>query len=196
VGPRGDRDMWKTIAILVVAVFALGGLVAAALRLDRPVERAATASATQPVWNEVTWPFPIDQWGRGKAFRCTAADCGAEVNVYIRAKIGFCNCSTGVSDDEELDRISDFDLFHNTLSPIAPGREISVAWMKGRSRPFSIRRAQAAKSALSIGFNDRCDAIIATAVLGHNAPADFESVVIEFLNSRTVIRWAEVTLGL
>jgi hypothetical protein len=188
--------MWKTTPILVLAVLGLGGLVAAvALRLVLPVEYAAKSRAT-PVWNEVTWPFPIDQWGKGKAFRCKAADCGAEVNVYLRAKIGFCNCSTGISDDEELDRISDFDLFHRTLSPIGPGREISVAWMKGRSRPFSIGGAQTAKSALSVGFNDRCDAIIATAVLGHDMPADFEPAVIEFLNSRTVIGWAEVTLGL
>ena len=51
---------------------------------------------------------PTDEWGRGKAFRCEAADCGAEVNLYIRAKIGFCNCQTGVSDDAELERLGDF----------------------------------------------------------------------------------------
>jgi hypothetical protein len=121
--------MRKATVLLAIAAFGLGGLAAAtALRSDRLVERAATANATHAVWNEVTWPFPMDPWGKGKAFRCKAADCGAEVNVYIRAKIGFCNCSTGVSDDEELNRISDFDLFINTLSPLAPGREISVAW--------------------------------------------------------------------
>jgi hypothetical protein len=31
------------------------------------------------------WPFLIDQWGEGKAFQCKAADCGAELNLYIRA---------------------------------------------------------------------------------------------------------------
>ena len=115
---------------------------ATTLRPDRPVEPAAATSPTRAVWNEVAWPFPIDQWGKGKAFRCHAADCGTEVSVYIRPKIGFCNCSTGVADDEELDRISDFDLFNNTLSPLGAGREISVAWMKGRSRPYSIAGAQ------------------------------------------------------
>jgi hypothetical protein len=139
----------------------------------------------------------MDQWGKGKAYRCKAADCGTEVNIYIRAKIGFCNCATGVSDDEELDRISDFDLFGNKLSALSPGREISVAWMKGRSRPFAIGDGRpAAQSALLVGFNDRCDAIIATAVLGHERPTAMETAVLEFLNSRTVIRWAEVTLGL
>lgn len=188
--------MLKRTIVLVVAAFGLGGLVAAVLHFGQPVERTANARATPPVWNEVAWPFPIDQWGKGKAFRCTAANCGAEVNLYIRAKIGFCNCLTGVSDDDELDRISDFDLFHNTLSPIAPGREISVAWMKGRSRPFSVGGEQSSKSALSVGFNDRCDAIIATALLGHDKPSAFEAAVIDFLNSRPVLRWAEVTLGL
>jgi hypothetical protein len=184
--------MRKTTVLLAVAAFGLGGLVAAfALRADRPIERGAV----KPVWGEVAWPFSMDQWGKGKAFRCKATDCGTEVNVYIRAKIGFCNCATGVSDDEELDRISDFALFGNTLSPLAPGREISVAWMKGRSRPFAIGGAPN-HSALSVGFNDRCDAIVATAVLGHDKPTAVEPAVFEFLNSRTVIRWAELTLGL
>ena len=188
--------MRKTTVLLAVAAFGLGGLVAAfALRADRPVERGAATAAAKPAWSEVAWPFSMDQWGKGKAFRCKAADCGTEVNVYVRAKIGFCNCATGVSDDEELDRISDFDLFGNKLSALAPGREISVAWMKGRSRPFAIGDAPS-QSALSVGFNDRCDAIVATAVLGNDKPAAVEPAVLEFLNSRTVIRWAEVTLGL
>src|SRR5262249_39513256 len=68
---------------------------------------ARAAAGPRPSWNEVSWPFPMDQWGKGKAFVCRAADCGAEVTVYIRAKIGFCNCTTGVADDAELDRISD-----------------------------------------------------------------------------------------
>ena len=90
-----------------------------------------------PVWSEVAWPFPMDQWGKGKAFVCKAAHCGTDVTVYIRAKIGFCNCATGVADDEELDRISDFDLFGNKLTALGPGQPIAVAWMKGRSRAFS-----------------------------------------------------------
>jgi hypothetical protein len=49
---------------------------------------------------------------------------------------------------------------------------------------------------LSVGFNDRCDAIVATAVLGEGRPGAIEPAVLAFLNSRTVLRWAEVTLGL
>ena len=29
------------------------------------------------VWAELKWPFAIDQWGTGRAFACTAVDCGA-----------------------------------------------------------------------------------------------------------------------
>jgi hypothetical protein len=179
---------------IILAAALLSGV--AALLLQGSAPDRAVAATPQPQWTEVPWPFPMDQWGRGKAFACKAADCGAEVTVYIRAKIGFCNCTTGVADDGELDRISDFDLLGNQLTAIAPGRPITVAWMKGRSRAFSIGSKPAAKSALSVGFNDRCDAIIATAIAGLEHPAAIEPAVLELLNSQTVLRWAEMTLGL
>src|SRR3982750_1477624 len=122
--------------------------------LEGSVLDHAQAPTLQPTWTEVPWPFPMDQWGKGKAFVCKAADCGAEVTVYIRAKIGFCNCATGVADDAELDRISDFALFENKLHALGAGKPIAVAWMKGRSRAFAIAaNPRSAKSALSIGFN-------------------------------------------
>lgn len=190
--------MRKTSIMLAAAAFALGGLVGAyALLAERPVERGAATGALHPAWSETHWPFPMDQWGKGKAFRCKAGDCGTEVTVYLRAKIGFCNCTTGVADDEELDRISDHDLLGGKLKALADGREIKVGWMKGRSRPFAVDGAPpVARSALSVGFNDRCDAIVATAVHGHDGSTTIEPFVLEFLNSRTVIHWAEITLGL
>jgi hypothetical protein len=190
--------MRKTSVVLAVAAFVLGGLIGSyALLAERPLERGAAIGGVHPAWSEVQWPFPLDQWGKGKAYRCNAADCGTELTVFVRAKIGFCNCTTGVSDDEELDRISDFDLFGNKVAPLTSGRPITVAWMKGRSRPFTIGgTSQAYKSALSVGFNDRCDAIVATAALATDKPATAEPMVLEFLNSKTVLHWAEVTLGL
>ena len=115
---------------IVTALFAIGMAVVAAT-ID------GTAAAPQPTWTEAPWPYPIDQWGLGKAFVCKPADCGTTVTVLIRAKVGFCNCSTGVADDEELDRISDFDLFDNQLTAQGPGQPITVAWMQGRSRAFN-----------------------------------------------------------
>jgi hypothetical protein len=32
------------------------------------------------------------------------------VRLYLRAKLGSCNCENGVGDDADLDRMSDFDL--------------------------------------------------------------------------------------
>jgi hypothetical protein len=174
-------------------------LVAAAILSGGPLwgdASRAVAASPEPVWSEVPWPFPIDQWGKGRAFACKAADCGEQVALYIRAKIGFCNCATGVADDEELDRISDFDLIGGRASTQAPGHPIAVGWMKGRSRPFTAEGATGAKvSALSVGFNDRCDAIIATAVMAPARTAEIEPAVLAFLNSATVLRWAEATLG-
>jgi hypothetical protein len=156
-----------------------------------------SAASPRPVWSEAAWPFPMDQWGKGKAFTCKASDCGVAVTVFIRAKIGFCNCSTGVADDDELDRISDYDLFDNKLAAQGEGGPIAVAWMKGRARAFGFTGAlHGAKSALSVGFNDRCDAIIATAVVDAGSPKAVEQAVLGFLNGPTVLRWAEVTLGL
>jgi len=185
--------MRRPSIILAVAAFALGGMVGAyALLAERPVERGIATGELHPAWSETAWPFPLDQWGKGKAFRCKAGDCGTEVTVFIRAKIGFCNCTTGVSDDEELDRISDYDLLGNKLAAQGPGREIKVGWMNGRSRAFKVGGAPpAGQSALSVGFNDHCDAIH-----GGEKPAALEPVVLEFLNSKTVIGWAEIALGL
>ena len=179
-----------TAAIFVLACAAAGTLVL-------HTGTAGGAAPARPVWSEIAWPFPMDQWGKGKAFACKAADCGADVTVYIRAKIGFCNCTTGVADDEELDRISDFDLFESKLNALGPGKPIAIAWMKGRSRGFAIpANPRSARSALSIGFNDHCDAIIATALVGVEHPERVEQTVLDFLNSQTVLRWAEKTLGL
>src|SRR4029078_4471042 len=102
-------------------------------------------------------PSPND-WGRkGKSYGCKASACGTAVTLYLRAKIGFCNCSTGVADDEELDRISDFERSGSQASPRGPGRPIAVAWMKGRSRTFDIAASPGSRvSALSVGFNARC----------------------------------------
>ena len=139
----------------------------------------------------------MDEWGKGKAFRCAAADCGVEVNFYVRAKIGFCNCTTGVSDDNELDRLSDFGLMGEKRSVLGPGHPIRVAWMNGRSRSYTIADSyRPRKSALAVAFNDHCDAVVATVVVAHDQPGAIEPSVIEFLNSQTVIHWAEVTLGL
>jgi hypothetical protein len=102
-----------------------------------------------------------------------------------------------VNDDDELDRIGDLAVFSDKPVPLAGGQPIAVRWMKGRSRAFSLRENLLGKiTALSVGFNDRCDAIVATAVTDGRHAAALEPEVLKFLNSDAVIRWATVTLGL
>src|SRR5712691_12522540 len=97
--------MKKPLA-LAIAVCVLAAAAGAAVFASK----SAVRHEAQPLFTEVKWPFLMDQWGLGRAFQCKAEHCGTEVNVYVRAKIGFCNCATGVSDDEELERVGDVDL--------------------------------------------------------------------------------------
>lgn len=188
--------MRTKIALAVVAAFALGGAVGvAALYAATTPGRDTVAITSHPAWTEVPWPFLMDQWGKGKAFRCKAADCGANVDLYVRAKIGFCNCTTGVADDEELERVADFDLIPNRVASLSAGQPITVGRMKGRSRPYAVN-GPVRRSILAIAFNERCDVIVATAVVVHEQPSAFEPAVLAFLNGDTVMRWAEATLGL
>jgi hypothetical protein len=49
---------------------------------------------------------------------------------------------------------------------------------------------------VAIAFNDRCDAVVATALIAHPDAISIEPTVIAFLNSETVVHWVEITLGL
>ncbi|HEY1544155.1 MAG TPA: hypothetical protein VGG01_17255 [Xanthobacteraceae bacterium] len=153
------------------------------------------ASAAMPAFSEEKWPFLMDQWGLGRAFHCDAAHCGVAVDVYVRPKIGFCNCTTGVSDDDELERVGDVELIGEKYKPASAGHPIAVAWMKGRSRPYDVA-GRAAGTTLALAFNDRCDVIVATAVVPNGAAARIEPAVLAFLNSDTLMKWAKEQLGL
>ncbi len=178
---------------IIEGVLALA--IVAALGTFHWTRYSAAKMGPTPGWSEIAWPFPMDQWGKGTAFRCKAADCGAEIALYLRPKIGFCNCQTGVSDDAELERVADVSLFDDRYTALAPGGAIKVGRMAGRSRPYVVDRA-AREKVLAIAFNERCDVIVATALVAHPQPAAFEPAVLTFLNSETVLRWAEVKLGL
>ena len=186
------------LALALAAGLAAAGAGYFALVASRPTDKAAgDTSAAPPVWAEVKWPFAIDQWGTGRAFACKAADCGTAEALYLRAKLGSCNCTTGIADDADLDRMSDFEFVGGEVSPLGAGRPIAIGAMKGRSRAYALTgRSRPGKFALSVAFNDRCDMIVATVVLPHDRPETIEPGVMEFLNSRTVLHWAEVALGI
>ena len=153
-------------------------------------------ASMQPVWTETKWPFLLDQWGLGRAFVCLPADCGARIEVYVRPKIGFCNCSTGVSDDAELERVADTELVSPEIRPLDPGRPVKVGWMQGLSRTYRVSEAKAGGRLLSIAFNDECDVVVAVAKLDKGDPATVEPAVMAFLNSRPMVLWAKKELGL
>ena len=180
--------------LIVVTAFMLGGL-AGAFALLKPRSSIVDAGSHAP-WREIAWPLPMDQWGKGQAFECMAADCGADVTIYLRAKIGFCNCKGGLIDDADLDRVSDFDLFGGALYPQGVGQPISVAWMSGRIRPFAVRDGQNEATMLSVGLHDHCDALVITAVLPRGKLLAAEPAVRTFLGGNILRRWAQDTLGL
>jgi len=189
--------MKKVFAFALVSAFALGGGVGALALLPlNPDSEISTLISPRPVWTEVSWPFAVDQWGRGRAFQCKPAHCGAEVEIYLRAKLGSCNCATGIADDGELDRMGDLALVGGEVLPLRAGSPIMTGWMKGRTRTYALTaRRSPHRTAISVVFNDRCDMIVATAVLPRDRLATIEPFVLEFLNSGPVLRWAEVTLG-
>ena len=185
--------MNKRIAAVAAAMLIAGAGGYAVLRAAKP-PAVAHRLAARPVWTESRWPFPVDQWGEGWAYQCKAADCGTDVDLYLRPKLGFCNCQTGVADDEELDRVGDVDIIGSQASALGPGRPIAVHGMKGRSRGYAVS-APAAKSVLSLAFNNRCDVVVATVVAG-DEPAAQEQAVLDFLNGDLMLHWAEAVLGL
>ena len=141
------------------------GLVAIPAATYEALAPAQPPAELRPAWTEFKWPFPIDQCGIGRAFVCKPAECGVEVSVYLRPKIGFCKCATGVDDDEELERVGDLALVSENALALGPGHVIEVARMQGRSRAYDVS-GSAQQRVLSIGFNDRCDVFVALTTLG------------------------------
>src|SRR5258708_33893829 len=122
--------MRRGLAILIAAL-RFGGLwgVAAYHKVSAQEGRGGDAH-----WREIAWPYPRDAWPAGRAFRCDAAACGGAVEVYVRPQIGFCNCDTGVADDDEVDRVADLDLISTRFWPLEAGRVVRTADMSRRAR--------------------------------------------------------------
>jgi hypothetical protein len=146
-------------------------------------------AAARPAFAEARWPFLLDQWGPGRAYRCPAAACGGEVALFVRPKSGFCNCYNGVADDDEIDRIGDVDLHSPNFLPLAPGRLTRVGDMSGRLRAFRIATGGGERQVLSIVAASRCNALVATVVSeGELAPA-VERAVFDLLEGAPVQRF-------
>ena len=170
-------------------------MLASGISGDGLASNAPSTGALTPHWTEVKWSFPVDQWGAGRAFECLADACGVTVMIYLRPKIGFCNCGKGVYDDAELDRVGDVGLLGPRYVGLGEGREVAVGWMKGRSRAFTVTGPyQPSAAAAAIAFNDKCDVVVATVTADADLPRAARQAV-EFLNTEVVLRWARAELG-
>jgi hypothetical protein len=159
-------------------------------------QNAPTGELSGPLWVDEKWPFPIDQWGTGHAFGCAADQCAHEIHLYLRAKIGFCRCATGVSDDDEIDRVGDVELIGADYKPLAPGHAIAAGIMTGRSRLFEVDHPlQSPTTVLTIVLAHKCDAIVATVPTEPGVKSELEGQVLEFLRSAAVQQWVDGQSG-
>ena len=173
---------WPVIASAIVAIGALSGAAAYQHAAPRQDERTGA-------WQEIAWPFPRDGWPAGKAFRCGVAACGAEIEVYVRPKMGFCNCDRGVADDDEIDRVADLDLLSEHFAPLAPGDVVGIADMPGRIRAYDLKMADGAqRTAVGIAVSRRCDLLVAVAQGSDIAP-DVQRVALDFLALGRMTEW-------
>jgi hypothetical protein len=169
---------WLIIAIGIAALGALSGGAA--------YERAASGFEE---WREISWPFPRDGWPAGKAYRCVEAACGDGIEVYVRPKIGFCNCDTGVADDEEVDRVADLDLISERFVPLEAGRVVRVAEMQGRIRAYELSMSDGSRhTAVGIAVSHRCDLMVAVA-RGSSDASGVQRAALDFLGSVKMSKW-------
>ena len=140
-------------------------------------------------WREIAWPFPRDGWPAGRAFRCDTAACGSEVELYVRPKIGFCNCDSGVADDDEVDRVADLDLISERFVPREAGKITRIADMKGRLRAYDLNMPDGSRhAAVGIAVSHRCDLLVAVAQ-GHGEASGVQRAALDFLGSSDMTRW-------
>ena len=140
-------------------------------------------------WQEIAWPFPRDGWPAGRAFRCAAGACGGDLEVYVRPKIGFCNCDSGVADDDEVDRVADLDLISPRFVALEPGVAIRIADMPGRSRAYDLGMPDGSRhSAVGIAVSRRCDLLVAVGH-GQGATSDIQRAALQLLGSSDIARW-------
>ncbi|MEH2611341.1 hypothetical protein [Bradyrhizobium sp. AZCC 1693] len=173
---------WPLIVSAIVALGALSG--AAAYQHVAPRQDEEKGE-----WQEIAWPFARDGWPAGKAFRCGAAACGGEVEVYVRPKMGFCNCDRGVADDDEVDRVADLDLLSEHFAPLAPGDVVRVGDLAGRIRAYDLKMSSGVPhTAIGVAVSRGCDLLVAVAHGKGDAP-ELRRAALAFLARSEMTRW-------
>ena len=107
----------------------------------------------------------------------------------MRPKIGFCNCDSGVADDDEVDRVADLDLMSERFVPLAPGGVVEVADMHGRLRSYDLRMQDGSRhTAVGIAVSKHCDLLVAVAKGSGEAPG-VQRAALEFLKTIAIKKW-------
>jgi hypothetical protein len=176
--PRGWTTTRKQLTGAIVAGVVLSGFAA-----------YVGASVRVEGWQEIAWPFPRDGWPPGRAYRCPARFCGGEMELYVRPKIGFCNCDSGVADDEEVDRVADLDLISERFRPLEPGQVVRIADMPGRMRSYDLQMPdRSQRQAVGMAVSQHCDLMVAV-VQGKAAADALQRMALDFLSSSSTMRW-------
>jgi hypothetical protein len=146
-------------------------------------------------WHEIAWPFPRDGWPAGRAFRCDKNACGSDVELYVRPKIGFCNCDTGVADDDEVDRVADLDLMSQRFVPREAGQVIRISDMAGRARSYDLKMVDGSDhTAVGFALSHRCDLMVAVAQ-GEGTADGVQRAAVEFLETGDMTHWMSAALN-
>jgi hypothetical protein len=174
---------------MAVAIFLLAEALFAVSRLARADESSGPFG-----WKEISWPFPRDAWEPGRAFMCKSEECGGEITLYVRPKIGFCNCTAGISDDEEVDRVTDLDLLDPRFEAVGDGRAIQAAGMQGRVRHYSGHlRDGSVRTLTGIALSRKCDVVVAIAQ-SRSSDRRHEQIAFDLLSSPAIQSWIEAGL--
>jgi hypothetical protein len=154
-----------------------------------------SAGSADVGWQEIAWPYPRDGWPPGRAYRCSAAACGEEIDLYVRPKLGFCNCESGVADDDEVDRVADIDLISAQFAPAAPGKVVHVAHMPGRMRSYALQNSDGTRrQAIGIAASRRCDLMVAV-VLSKSESPGVAVAALNLLDSDAMVSWMTASMN-
>lgn len=169
-------------------------ILAACLMIGAAPGDAARQSQT-PGWREVGWPFPLDPWPAGRAFRCTGASCARAVRLVVRPKLGFCNCTTGV-DDDEIDRVSDLAALGDSFIPQGDGWSVDFGAFTGRARRYVVAdRGGGRRFTLAVAASRRCDLVVALVDSEEHLDVDTERAALHFLATPRLLDWFEGSMG-
>ena len=116
------------------------------------------------------------------------------LEVYVRPKLGFCNCATGVTDDAEVDGVTDLDLISATFQPAGPGAPIRIGGLPGRARRYALSTPDGPRSAVGVAVSQRCDVVVAVALSPRPIGDDTLGLAVAFLETETPMGWIRQAL--